>query len=275
MAIENHASEEAGVSLPPRENIVRAIMPGVELRAAEDGNGKTLRGHFSVFNEWTEIRSIWEGNFMERIAPGAFKKTFQENARNIKVLFDHGHDPSIGNKPLGPIRSLEEDELGARYEVDLLDTSYNRDLLPGLEAGLYGASFRFRVMREDINDDPGASDHNPAGLPERTIKEVSVAEFGPVTFPAYAGAPAGIRSLSDEYVLGRFVREPERFVELLETMRAGIALPGVGAGHGHSGEGSREVPKAPRPPISDDEWRRLLGAAPVTRSDTPSWLSRT
>lgn len=215
MAIENHASEEAGVSLPPRENIVRAIMPGVELRAAEDGNGKTLRGHFSVFNEWTEIRSIWEGNFMERIAPGAFKKTFQENARNIKVLFDHGHDPSIGNKPLGPIRSLEEDELGARYEVDLLDTSYNRDLLPGLEAGLYGASFRFRVMREDINDDPGASDHNPAGLPERTIKEVSVAEFGPVTFPAYASATAGVRSLTDEMVVRRLMENPDELRSLL------------------------------------------------------------
>jgi hypothetical protein len=30
------------------------------------------------------------------------------------------------------------------------------------------------------------SDHNPLGLPERTINEIRLYEFGPVTFPAYA-----------------------------------------------------------------------------------------
>jgi phage head maturation protease len=72
--------------------------------------------------------------------------------------------------------------------VPLLDTSYNRDLLPGLKDGVYGASFRFQVMKEELKQDPGVSDHNPKGLPERTITEARVMEFGPVTFPAYAGA---------------------------------------------------------------------------------------
>lgn len=219
MASDTQASEEAGASVPiPRDNITRAIMPGVELRANEDGS-RTLHGHFAKFNEWTEIRSMSEGRFMERIAPGAFKKTFQENRNNIKVLFDHGYDPSIGNKPLGPIRSLEEDGEGARYEVDLLDTSYVRDLVPALEAGLLGASFRFRVMREDRNDRADESDHNPLGLPERTIKEASVAEFGPVTFPAYAGATAGVRSLTDRFALRRFIEQPAEFRQELEDLQ--------------------------------------------------------
>jgi hypothetical protein len=35
-------------------------------------------------------------------------------------------------------------------------------------------------MREEIvEDDPGASAYNPNGLPERTIKEAQVMEFGP------------------------------------------------------------------------------------------------
>jgi phage head maturation protease len=72
------------------------------------------------------------------------------------VLFQHGSDPQIGDKPLGPIDQLREDDTGAYYEVPLLEASYVRDnVLPGLKAGLYGASFRFRVVREEINDDPG------------------------------------------------------------------------------------------------------------------------
>lgn len=216
MATDTSTSEEVGASVPalPRDNIIRAVMPGAELRTAEDGT-RTLAGHFSVFNEWTEINSVYEGRFMERVAPGAFSKTFQENGRNIKVLFDHGHDPSIGNKPLGPIRSLTEDERGAAYEVDLLDTAYVRELIPALENGLLGASFRFRVVREDVNKNAERSDHNPNGLPERTIREAAVAEFGPVTFPAYAGATAGVRSMTDEHIMRSFLENPDQLRALL------------------------------------------------------------
>lgn len=224
----NEAPDGVGAAVsgnPPRENLVRAVFPGSELRTAEDGT-RTLHGHFSVFNEWTEIDSMWEGRFMERIAPGAFNKTIAENRNRIKVLFDHGHDPSIGNKPLGPIRSLEEDERGARYEVDLLDTSYNRDLIPALEKGLLGASFRFSVTRDEKDNEPERSAYNPEGIPERTIKEVKLHEFGPVTFPAYEGATAGVRSLTDDWILRHLFAEPERLERVLE-MRSKRETPTV------------------------------------------------
>ncbi len=38
------------------------------------------------------------------------------------------------------------------------------------------------------------SDYNPDALPERTITDVQLFEFGPVTWPAYAGATAGLRA---------------------------------------------------------------------------------
>lgn len=210
---------------PPRDNLVRAVFPGAELRAApdEDGDGTTLLGHFARFNEWTEIDSLWEGRFLERIAPGAFKKTFRESRDSIRVLFQHGRDPQIANKPLGPIRELREDDEGAYYEVDLLEAPYVRDdLLPGLKAGLYGASFRFRVIREEINEKPKRSDANPDGIAERTIKEAEVMEFGPVTFPAYAGATAGVRSLTDEFLIDRLAADPDRLRELIEARREQI-----------------------------------------------------
>jgi len=181
----------------PRHDLIRSDMRAVpEMRADGDGQ-RVLHGHFSAFNRWYEIDS-WEGRFLERIAPGAFKKTMAENRSKMRVLFDHGMDPQLGNKPLGPIRELREDDIGAYYEVPLIDTDYNRNfVIPALEAGLLGASFRFRTIRDEWNDQPGRSDHNPKGIPERTVTEAAVPEFGPVTFPASQAATAGVRSRSD------------------------------------------------------------------------------
>ncbi len=188
---------------PPRDNIVRTLWPGPEFRASDDGDSiGVMSGHFAVFNQWTEIDSVREGNFLERIAPGAFTRTFAENRDSIRVLYDHGQDPHIGNKTLGVPRFLDEDREGAGYRVPLFDTSYNRDLLPGLQSKppQYGASFRFSVDDEEFDRSAKKAAHNPKGLPERTIKAVNLYEFGPVTFPAYAGATAGVRSGTDDYL---------------------------------------------------------------------------
>lgn len=180
----------------PRENLYRASYPGCELRDSGD-NPPTLVGHFAVFDQWTEINSAWEGSFLERIAPGAFAKSMRPEWRDkLRVLFQHGKDPQIGDKPIAGITELREDKTGAYYEAELFD-GLDPLLMAGLRAGGYGASFRFKVMREDVDDDPGASTFNERGLPERTIKEAQVMEFGPVTFPAYSGATAGVRSLTD------------------------------------------------------------------------------
>ena len=157
---------------------------------------RTLFGHFAVFNEWTEIDS-WEGRFLERIAPGAFDQTIKDRRGRIRALFDHGRDPQVGNKPLGKIVDLREDERGAYFEVSLLDVPYNREFIePAGDAGLLGASFRFTVP--DAGETwvqpkrPTAS--NPDMLPERTIRRAELQEFGPVVFPAYEAASVGVRS---------------------------------------------------------------------------------
>jgi HK97 family phage prohead protease len=197
-------TSQSNAARPPRDELVRAIGGGLELRDDEDHGAPRLVGHFARFGEWAEIDSVFEGHFLERVAPGAFKKTIAENLQRIRVLFQHGLDPQIGDKPLGRIDVLREDEEGPYYEVPLLDAPYVREILPGLRAGLYGASFRFSVLREMFDRNAPESEHNPEGLPERTLKEVALREFGPVTFPAYAGATAGVRSMTDEFVLGRF-----------------------------------------------------------------------
>jgi len=184
---------------PPRDDLVRSLPVAVEVRSDEDGAAPVLHGHLARFDEWAEIASFWEGNFMERIAPGAFKKTLRENRDKIRVLLNHGQDPMLGDKPLGAVRSLSEDEEGVPYEVELFRGIPDL-VMDGLRAGQYGASFRFKVVRQDIEEEPDPSAHNPKALAERTIRELQLHEFGPVTFPAYEGATAGIRSLTDRFL---------------------------------------------------------------------------
>lgn len=275
------AAPEAGVSMP-KKSLFRAVYPGLELREASAGTGMpTMVGHFAVFNQFTEINSAYEGRFLERIAPGAFTKTLKENRDNIRVLFQHGRDPQVGDKPLGPIENVREDENGAAYEVPLLDTSYNRDLIPGLQAGLYGASFRFQVMKEEVNQKPKRSAYNPDGLPERTISEAKVLEFGPVTFPAYEGATAGVRSLTDRFLADTRDHTAEDF----------DALPADGAAPAHSDDESRdentEIPAAldttepaeatPSKPSRNPSAGRLASATRARytlnkKEEKPSWL---
>ena len=194
--------------------ITRAI--GMPVETTDDGAAMpTMVGHFSTSGDWYEVNSMLEGHFMESVDPRAFDQTIAENRSNMKVLFDHGQDPNIGNKILGPIESLAVDDIGPAYAVPLFDTSYNRDLQPGLTAGVYGSSFRFTVDDDNWTQTPRASDYNPDALPERTITRASVMEFGPVTFPANAKADAGMRSTTDSYY--RKVKDPEGFEALMRS----------------------------------------------------------
>jgi HK97 family phage major capsid protein/HK97 family phage prohead protease len=189
------------------------------------GSVRVMEGHFSRFGNWYEINSVFEGQFLERISPGAFKKTFNDDAgrknagEKIKCLLEHGHDPQVADKPLGVPRKLAEDGDGAAYEVPLLDTSYVRDLIPALEAGAYGSSFRFRVLQDEWVEEPEPSADNPKGIPERTLKEVKVMEFGPTMFPANSESSAALRSTTDEYYASLRSRRPEEFEDAMRSVR--------------------------------------------------------
>jgi HK97 family phage prohead protease len=172
----------------PREDLIR-MNGSFEVRAAAEGDGRTLHGYAAMFNEDTEIHS-WEGDFIERIAPGAFKRSLKNNGDQVKILFNHGMDPQIGDKPLGRATVMKEDKTGLYVEVPLSRTSYNEDIIALLEdRALDGMSFRFSVIK-DTWEEPAKRN----GLPIRTLNEVRLMELGPVTFPAYQATTAGVRS---------------------------------------------------------------------------------
>jgi hypothetical protein len=151
-----------------------------------------------------------------------------------------------------------EKGVGAYYESELFDTAYVNELIPALQARQLGASFRFRVIGEQWVEPKKASDHNPEMLPERTITDVDLYEFGPVTFPAYEDATAGVRSGSDGFI-NHLLNDPTFVARFTE--RAGLAvverilaeLPADGRSAATPSNvpavgGSEQEPKAGMPP---------------------------
>ncbi len=182
---------------PPRENLVRNAAGATSTlkRAAPsrvNGSLGILTGYPSVFSEWTEVASQREGNFLEQIAPGSFRSAVQD-PQSVKIMFAHGRDPFLGERPLGVINVLREDARGLYYEVDLVPTAGNRELLPLLENGLLGASFRFTVTDEQFNPRPARSAYNPRGIPERVVTNVHLIEAGPVVHGQYPSASSSIK----------------------------------------------------------------------------------
>ena len=175
----------------PRDNLYRAMQGGL---TSEDGRTLTVR--LAPHDQWAEIQSVTEGHFMERFTKTAYRKTLADHLP--KILFNHGKDPQIGEKPISTTDEAGVDEISPFARGQILD-GLPELVVDGLRKGVYGASHRFSVVRESWVDNPLGGAHNPGKLPERTISEAQLFELGPVTWPAYAQASASLRSVTDEY----------------------------------------------------------------------------
>ena len=162
----------------------RRLGDGVEARAAEGGQGRTIVGYAAVFNSTTDI-----GFFRERIAPGAFAAAIARD--DVRALVNHENSRVLGRNTSGTLR-LFEDERGLRYEIDAPDTQEARDLLVLMDRGdISQSSFAF-VATSETWDETGDK-------PLRTVNEVRLYDVSVVTYPAYddteASAAPARRSL--------------------------------------------------------------------------------
>lgn len=204
-----------------------------------------LMGRFTTFDDPYEVNSHIEGHFIERIAPGAFDRTVVESRKNIKVLFNHGQDPTMGDQILGDIVELRGD---ASYEVDPFE-GIPPLITSGLKRGAYGASHRFSVIDDTWEKQPEKSDSNPLGLPERTITEARLYEFGPVTFPANPNATAGIRSTTDAfYQAGDY----ESVLRSAQAVRTPVGSPQTDAELPRSPETDAQRAETPTPETHEE-----------------------
>lgn len=250
----------------------RPTLTGPAAPARAEGQGAegadempTMVVEFSRFGTWYEIDSYWEGRFLERTMPGSFRRTINNNGRQVKVMFNHGRDMFIHNKLLGVPEVLEERATGPYMEVPLLDTSYNRDLVPGLRAGAYGSSFMFEVIGESWNYEPEASEHNPEGLPERTITEVKLYEAGPVTWPANPDATAGLRSGADWLMNELAEQDAAQRDDLVRSWEAFRALHGLRTSSDEEPAGTGGQPGRTAPAPGTQPARHVDGISKAAR----------
>jgi HK97 family phage prohead protease len=160
----------------------RTFSEPVEFRA--EGTRLMARGYAYVFNTLSQNL----GGFVETVAPGAGKKSIQE--QDIRALANHDPNLLLGRLGAGTLR-MEEDGTGGAYEIDLPDTTVGRDWATLLERGdVYGSSFGFRAIEDDWSETPDR-------FPLRTLRQFSIRDVGPVTFPAYTSTEAALRSLAE------------------------------------------------------------------------------
>ena len=151
-----------------------------EVQTRAEGDKLTLAGYAAKFDSASVPLP-----FIEKIAPGAFRKTLTETP-DVRLLVNHEGLPLARTKN-GTLR-LYEDEVGLRFEADLPDTQQAKDLYALIERGdVDQMSFAFRVIRQKWNPD----------RTERTLTEVSLADgdVSVVTYPAYPATSVEAREV--------------------------------------------------------------------------------
>jgi Escherichia/Staphylococcus phage prohead protease len=276
---------------PARENLCRSV-PFTAVRAETgNGDGRTFTGYGAVFNQPTRIDSIYEGTFDEQIALGAFRKSIRETTP--KFQFDHGRHPLIGSVPIGVINDIHEDEQGLYVQARMGEHIIIDLIREALATGaIDGMSFRFDVVRDEWRDregtivKPGDVDRilfygeQPERQPLlRTLKEVKVAEVGPVVWPAYAGTSATVRSDEPITIYPDRLHEPGQRKLLAEAVLRAEAVDSTPEeGEIPATVGDKETPTSRDGESSEDEPRDTAGEAAVEHSgedtDTPQPTER-
>jgi len=142
-----------------------------------------ISGYAAVFNKDSEDFGGW----IERISPGAFTQCMDDDC---VALFNHSMNLVLGRNKVNV--TLEQDGVGLKYTVKLLDTNLSNDIRALVKGGVINkSSFAFTVEEESFTKgDP------TKGIPHvRTITKIErLYDVSPVTMPAYPDTSVAARS---------------------------------------------------------------------------------
>lgn len=161
-------------------------LTGIEVRAKNDEAEGRATGYAAVFN--SDSHDL--GGFVERISPGAFRRSLEAAAAgetNIYALWAHRDDSPLGSTGSGKL-VLTEDGHGLAFQMDT--TRMTPAQLDALRDGDLRMSFGFRVLEQQWREDE-------AGRVERTLIDVDLFEVSFVISPAYPATEAALRSLEN------------------------------------------------------------------------------
>ena len=146
----------------------------------EDGQ-EVVVGYGSIFNS----RSENLGGFFEYISPSAISQETIEKS-DVRALINHDPNLVLARSTAGNL-SLSVDEKGLRYEFEIPETSYGKDLAINMKNGnISQSSFAFTV-----GSDVWSTDED--GYDIRTITSIDkLYDVSPVTYPAYSQAESDL-----------------------------------------------------------------------------------
>jgi HK97 family phage prohead protease len=191
-----NAADEENRSMTERRSLYETESTDLPLlrveSRAEDGQHESrwIVGYAAKFG----VNSLDLGDFVERIDPNAFGIVAERRGRKkpleTRALWNHDPNYPLARYP-GTLR-MNVDEIGLRYEFQVPDTSYGRDLASNIEAGIVrGSSFSFQIA-------PGGESWSVEdGRSIRTVTKIdTLIDVGPVTFPAYPDADVSVAKRS-------------------------------------------------------------------------------
>lgn len=187
----------------------RLTVNDFEVRQGPAGDGMSFSGYAAVFNSDSEPLP-----FVERIAPGAFKRSLKSK-NNIRMYLNHDSSMLLATTRAKTLRLMEDDR-GLKVEADLPDTTVGRDLSTLIQRGdVDSMSFGFSVPpRGDSWSDDGMV---------RELKEVRLYEVSVVTgFPAYQATSASVRSL--DQLAERTAADVDKLADAITVLEAGSEL---------------------------------------------------
>ena len=187
----------------------RLTVNDFEVRQGPAGDGMSFSGYAAVFNSDSEPLP-----FIERIAPGAFKRSLKSK-NNIRMYLNHDSSMLLATTRAKTLRLMEDDR-GLKVEADLPDTTIGRDLSTLIQRGdVDSMSFGFSVPpKGDSWSDDGSV---------RELKEVRLYEVSVVTgFPAYQATSASVRSL--EILAERTSSDADKLADAITVLEAGSEL---------------------------------------------------
>ena len=147
----------------------------IESRVEKREDGKeVVVGHASIYDS----RSNNLGGFYEYIAKGAFTDELIGKS-DVRALINHNPDKVLARSTSGTLK-LQADDKGLRYEFQIPETSYGKDLAINLKNGnISQSSFAFTLQNDEWSSDDDGNDI-------RTITAIDrLYDISAVTYPAY------------------------------------------------------------------------------------------
>jgi len=155
--------------------------------SSEDGT-MTVSGYVNKAGQLSQILGSAK-RFVEKVAPGAFRKAIEQSQRDIDFLAEHKNELILSSTRNGSLK-LIEDEQGLYMSAVITPTSWGKDYYELISNGLYrNMSFGFRTLKDSwkpLKD----------GLFERTIEELELMEVSVVKDPAYLQSTIAARGIN-------------------------------------------------------------------------------